>query len=38
MQLTGLAPASTYHYRVRSRDINGALAVSPDQTFFTAEP
>ena len=37
-QLTGLAPGTTYHYRVRSRDANGALAVSPDSTFFTAEP
>jgi hypothetical protein len=37
-QLTGLAPGTTYHYRVRSRDGNGALAVSPDATFATAEP
>jgi hypothetical protein len=35
MQLTGLVPGVQYHYRVRSRDGNGALAVSPDQTFFT---
>ena len=27
----------TYHYRVRSRDANGALAVSEDATFATAE-
>ncbi|TMF02898.1 MAG: hypothetical protein E6I52_08655 [Chloroflexi bacterium] len=37
MQLTGLAAASTYHYRVRSRDATGALAVSADQTFFTSD-
>jgi Bacterial Ig domain/Purple acid Phosphatase, N-terminal domain len=37
MQLTGLLPATTYHYRVRSRDANGALAVSDDSTFGTPE-
>jgi hypothetical protein len=37
-QLTGLAPGTTYHYRVRSRDANGALAVSQDATFATPEP
>jgi hypothetical protein len=36
MELTGLTPGTQYHYRVRSRDANGALAVSSDQTFFTA--
>jgi hypothetical protein len=35
MQLTGLMPGTLYHYRVRSRDANGALAVSSDQVFFT---
>jgi hypothetical protein len=35
MQLTGLLPATQYHYRVRSRDANAALAVSADQVFFT---
>jgi hypothetical protein len=35
MQLTGLLPATVYHYRVRSRNANGALAVSADQVFFT---
>jgi hypothetical protein len=35
MQLTGLWPATVYHYRVRSRDANGALGVSADQVFFT---
>ena len=35
MQLTGLLPGTLYHFRVRSRDINGALAVSADQVFFT---
>src|SRR5439155_15191237 len=37
-QLTGLASGMTYHYRVRSRDANGAAAVSADGTFFTPEP
>jgi hypothetical protein len=37
-QLTGLAPGTTYHYRVKSRNANGAAAVSPDATFFTPEP
>jgi hypothetical protein len=37
-QLTGLAPGMTYHYRVRSRDANGAAAASADGTFFTPEP
>ena len=37
MQLTGLRPGTTYHYRVRSRDANGALAVSDDTVFATAE-
>ena len=37
MQLTGLLPGTTYHYRVRSRDANGALAVSDDAVFATAE-
>jgi hypothetical protein len=38
MQVTGLAPGLTYHFRVRSRDTNGAVASSPDATFTTAEP
>jgi hypothetical protein len=38
MQLTGLVPGSVYHVRVRSRTPTGGLAVSADQTFFTAEP
>jgi hypothetical protein len=38
MQVTGLAAGLTYHFRVRSRDANGALAASPDATFTTAEP
>jgi hypothetical protein len=37
-QLTGLAPGTTYHYRIRSRDANGALTVSQDSTFATPEP
>jgi hypothetical protein len=38
MQLTGLAPGTIYHYRVRSRDAAGALSTSADATFFTPEP
>jgi hypothetical protein len=37
IQLTGLPPGATYHYRVKSRDANGAVAASPDQTFATDE-
>jgi Bacterial Ig domain/Purple acid Phosphatase, N-terminal domain len=37
MELTGLLPGTTYHYRVRSRDANGALAVSQDAIFATPE-
>jgi Bacterial Ig domain/Thrombospondin type 3 repeat len=33
--LTGLAAASTYHYRVKSRDASGNLAISPDASFQT---
>jgi Bacterial Ig domain/Purple acid Phosphatase, N-terminal domain len=38
LQLTGLAAGAEYHYRVRSRDANGAVAVSADATFFTQAP
>ena len=34
--LTGLAASTTYHYRVRSRDAAGNLALSGDFTFTTA--
>jgi phosphodiesterase/alkaline phosphatase D-like protein len=34
-ELTGLSPATLYHYRVRSRDASGNLTVSPNQTFTT---
>ena len=33
--LTGLAPATTYHFRVKSRDASGNLAVSGDFNFLT---
>jgi hypothetical protein len=33
--LTGLAPATLYHFRVRSRDATGNLAQSGDFTFST---
>lgn len=33
--LSGLAAGTTYHYRVRSRDGSGNLAVSGDYTFTT---
>lgn len=36
--LTGLASEALYHYRVRSRDAAGHVAVSPDFVFATAEP
>jgi hypothetical protein len=35
--LSGLAPSSTYHYRVRSRDAAGNLGLSGDFTFTTLE-
>jgi hypothetical protein len=35
MQLTGLVPGMMYHYRVRSRDAQGAVAISADGTFYT---
>jgi hypothetical protein len=35
MQLTGLAAGAVYHYRVKSRDANGAAAVSADGVFYT---
>ncbi|MCG3115418.1 MAG: DNRLRE domain-containing protein [Candidatus Manganitrophus sp. SA1] len=34
--LTGLLPATLYHYRVRSRDMAGNLAVSNNGSFTTA--
>jgi len=34
--LTGLAPATLYRYRVKSRDAAGNLATSADATFTTA--
>jgi len=33
--LTGLDPATTYHFRVKSKDAAGNLAVSDDYTFTT---
>ncbi len=35
--LSGLRPATTYHFRVRSRDAAGNLAVSANQTFSTLD-
>ncbi len=35
--LSGLQPATTYHFRVRSRDAAGNAAVSADYTFATAD-
>lgn len=37
-QLTGLAPNTTYHYRVVSRDVAGNEAPSSDRTFTTQAP
>ncbi|MBI2850823.1 MAG: polysaccharide lyase family 7 protein [Chloroflexi bacterium] len=36
LTLTGLAPATAYHYRVTSRDAAGNTAVTGDLTFTTA--
>ncbi len=36
VQLSGLAPGTTYHYRVRSVDGSGNGAVSGDHTFTTS--
>jgi peptidoglycan hydrolase-like protein with peptidoglycan-binding domain len=33
--LAGLAPSTTYHYRVLSKDATGNLTTSPDYTFTT---
>lgn len=33
--LSGLAPGSTFHFRVRSRDAQGDLSISGDSTFTT---
>ncbi|MFC2008184.1 fibronectin type III domain-containing protein [Chloroflexota bacterium] len=35
VHLTGLTPATTYHYKTMSRDNAGNLAVSEEQTFTT---
>ena len=36
--LAGLAPGTLYHYRLRSRDVAGNLAISGDGTFTTTGP
>ena len=36
IQITGLASATEYHYKVVSRDSTGAYAQSADNTFTTA--
>ncbi len=36
--INGLIPSTLYHYRVQSRDSNGNLAVSGDNTFTTSDP
>jgi phosphodiesterase/alkaline phosphatase D-like protein len=36
--LAGLAAGTTYHYRVKSRDAAGNLAISSDLSFTTLEP
>lgn len=36
VNLSGLSAGTTYHYRVKSRDASGNLAVSPDFTFSTS--
>lgn len=37
VSLTGLASEALYHFRVKSRDAAGLLAVSPDYVFATGE-
>src|SRR5207249_8859104 len=36
--LNGLTAGTLYHYRVKSKDAAGNLAVSPDAVFTTAPP
>ena len=36
VSLSSLSPATTYHYRVKSKDASGNLAISGDNTFITA--
>lgn len=36
VDLSGLSPGTTYHYRVKSKDAAGNSAVSGDKTFTTA--
>lgn len=38
MPISGLSASTLYHYRVKSRDAAGNLAVSGDYTFTTAAP
>jgi hypothetical protein len=38
LTLSGLAPGTTYHIRVRSRDFAGNLAISNDTTVRTTDP
>jgi Protein of unknown function (DUF4038)/Putative collagen-binding domain of a collagenase/Purple acid Phosphatase, N-terminal domain len=38
VSLVGLAANTTYHYRVRSKDAAGNLAISPDGTFSMPPP
>jgi hypothetical protein len=36
--LSGLAASTTYHFRVKSKDVGGNLAISSDYTFTTLDP
>jgi hypothetical protein len=38
VSLSGLAPSTLYHYRVKSMDNSGNMAISGDSTFITATP
>jgi hypothetical protein len=38
VSLSGLSSGTTYHYKVKSKDASGNLAVSKDYTFTTASP
>ena len=38
VSVSGLTASTQYHFRVKSKDASGNLAVSPDATFTTSDP